>query len=126
MYDRCIILDSSAIFHLRNITILTEFGNRIYITDKILNEIKDSRAIATVDIIRPEIITITDREIHNYKKHIKYVRDLSDADISVIICVDKIRDKCREIIVITDDMKLKSILKMKNIKVKSIFFGKET
>ncbi len=118
--ERCIILDSSAIFHIRDPLVLTSLQGTIFITNKILEELKDPRALAIVDILNPEKIEISDKEIN---KHIKEIRELSEADISVIICAELLKNKCKDVIVVTDDMKLSRILKSRGVKVVSIYFS---
>ena len=121
---RCIVLDSSCIFHLRDLSVLLSLGDKYFITQQILDELRDPRAQAVIDIIKPEVMQIDRREIERIKAEHP---DLSDADCSIIVCVKKLcqSSTCTEIVVFTDDMKLRSILKRIGVKVETVYFGRK-
>ncbi|NPA69425.1 MAG: PIN domain nuclease [Crenarchaeota archaeon] len=117
--ENCIILDSSAIFHIRDPSTIIALGEKIFITDRIMRELKDPRALAIIDILRPEVIEVDEKKISELVK--KY-KELSEADVSIIICVEILKKKCRRITVVTDDIKLSKILRRMGINVVSIYF----
>ncbi len=118
---KCIILDSSAIFHIRNLEILKNLGDKIYITDKVLEELKDPRAQAIISLLTPEIVEVDIKKIDKYR--MKYSK-LSIADASIIACIEDLKNICREIVVITDDIYLKRIVEKMKVRALSIYFDK--
>ncbi len=120
-YRKCIVLDSSAVFHIRDLTILYSLQEsaRIYITNYVLNEIKDPRSEAVISILQPTIVEINTREIERAREQ---YRNLSDADISVVLCAKKLSEVCEEVTVLTDDSELAKLLSRLGFKVQKIFF----
>jgi len=121
--SRCVILDSSAIFHLRDLTALLSLGDKFYITEPILEEIRDSRAQAVLDLIKPEVVQVDRRRISDLRR---LYPELSDADCSIILCAEVLSSSsnCSEIIVVTDDVTLRNILRKRGVRVQTIYFGK--
>ncbi len=117
--ENCVILDSSAVFHIRDPSIMMTLGDKIYVTDKVLEELKDPRALAIIDILSPEKIEIEDEKIEKEsKKH----KELSKADLSIIICVEILKKTCKKITVVTDDIKLSKILRKMGVNVVSVYY----
>ncbi|NPB01183.1 MAG: PIN domain nuclease [Crenarchaeota archaeon] len=117
--DNCIILDSSAIFHIRDPSTIMMLGEKIYVTNIVLEELRDPRAIAIIDILRPEKIEIDRKDIEEV---IRKYRELSPADASIIVCAEGLKKRCRKVTVITDDIKLSKILRRIGIDVISIYY----
>ena len=99
-------------------------GDKFFLTEQVLQEVRDPRAEAVVEIVRPEIVQVDQRELQELRS--KYP-DLSEADCSIILCALQLRRQgmCQEVVVVTDDMKLRSILRKLGIKVETVFFGKK-
>ncbi|NPA23461.1 MAG: PIN domain nuclease [Crenarchaeota archaeon] len=116
--ERCIILDSSAIFHIRDPSIITSLRGRIYVTDKVLEELRDPRALAIIDIVNPEKVTIDTKNIRRTQD----LKDLSETDISILICAEQLKNICREVIVVTDDIRLSKALRKRRIQVVSVYY----
>ncbi len=123
-HKKCIILDSSAIFHLRDLTVLYSLQEtaKIFITNYVLNEIKDPRAEAVLSILQPTIIEIDSREINELREQ---YRNLSEADISIVLCAKKLSTICEDITVMTDDSELTKILTKLGFRVQKIFFPRK-
>ena len=120
---RCVILDSSAVFHVRDLSILLSLGEKLYVTEHVLREIRDPRARALIELLRPEVMHVDQREIERLMRE---APGLSEADCSILVCVDRVRElgKCDEIIVLTDDALLRRYLRKRGVKVVSIYFGR--
>ncbi len=120
---RCVILDSSGIFHLRNLAALNEIlqNSKVFITDKVLQEIKDPRSEAILSILNVQYCEIDDSKIRELKK--KYTT-LSEADLSIILCSQVLQQICEEVVVITDDSELAKALSKIGVKCIKIYFRK--
>ena len=117
-----VILNSSAIFHVRNLKLLLSLGKEFHTTNFIINEIKDYRSQAIIEFLNIKIHEFNENEILNFKKKYKIPNNLSFADISIILLAFKLKDK--NPIIITDDIELSKVLKKFGFKVKNIYFSK--
>ncbi|GEM_PF-926345 len=117
--NRIIILDSSAIFHLKNLQVLRSIGAKLLTTNYVINEIKDSISQTIIDLINIEILEVHSEEVDRLRRKIKS-KDLSDADLSLIILAEKL--KYHHPVIITDDFKLSQELRRRRFKVLKVFF----
>ena len=121
---KCIVLDSSALFHLRDVHTLLSLGDKFYTTNFVISEVKDSRTIAVLDILSLNIVEINLKEIEYFRKKYGLSGNLSNADVSIVILALKLKNECSELQVITDDLELAKVLKRFNINVQRVFFRK--
>ncbi|OYT25321.1 MAG: twitching motility protein PilT [Thermoprotei archaeon ex4572_64] len=117
--SRVVILDSSAIFHLKNLQVLRSIGAKLLTTNYVINEIKDSISQTIIDLINIEILEVHSEEVDRLRRKIKS-KDLSDADLSLIILAEKL--KHHHPVIITDDFKLSQELKRRRFKVLKVLF----
>ncbi len=120
---RCVILDSSAIFHLRDLSAILSLGDKFYVTELVLEELRDPRAQAVIELLRPEIIQVDYKRL---RELMEKEPALSRADCSIILCAEQLlrEGRCKEIIVVTDDLTLRKHLRKMSVKVQTVYFGR--
>ena len=115
-------MDSSGLFHIRNAYIISEITNtgyRLVTTSLIVNEVKDIRSRALLDIINVEVLDPDPNAINSIK-----LRNpkLSDADASIVALASSMATNNVEVSVVTDDVELARTLRryVRNIKIITI------
>ncbi|WP_054842018.1 hypothetical protein [Vulcanisaeta distributa] len=116
-----IILDTSAILHMRDLRPLMGMGNLIT-TNYVINELKDARAIVVPEILNISVYDVGEDEIILARRNYHLPRLLSDADVSLIVLALRLRDK--DPVVITDDSLLIKFLRKLGIRYSVIFLRK--
>ncbi len=113
-----VILDASAILHMRDLRPLMGMGDLVT-TNHVINELKDARAIVVPEILNISVYDISEDEIVRARRNYHLPRLLSDADVSLIVLALKLRD--RNPMVITDDSLLIKFLRRLGIRYSVIF-----
>ncbi|AAL62903.1 hypothetical protein PAE0626 [Pyrobaculum aerophilum str. IM2] len=108
---KCYALDASAFFHGRDARL---FSGQLYTTKNVVEELKDPRAQALLEVWRVEIVEVDEKKVRELLK--KY-GGLSPADASVLILALE-----RGCVLITDDGRLASIAKKLGVEVLGIFY----
>ncbi len=105
----CLVLDASAVIHGRDVRI---FGGVLYTTREVIEELRDSRAQAAIDILRVEVVEVNRERVRDLAKRF----NLSNADASVLALA--LEKKC---VLVTDDGKLASTARKLGVKTRGIY-----
>ena len=116
-----VILDTSAILHMRDLRPLMGMGNLVT-TNYVINELKDVRAIAVPEILNISVYEISADEIVLARRSYHIPKLLSDTDVSLIVLALRLRDK--NPLVITDDTMLIKFLRKLGIRYSVVFLRK--
>ena len=116
-----VILDTSAILHMRDLRPLMSMGNLVT-TNYVINELKDVRAIAVPEILNISVYEISEDEIELVRRNYHIPRLLSDTDVSLIVLALRLKDK--NPLVITDDTMLIKFLRKLGIRYSVVFLRK--
>ncbi|MGC8607547.1 MAG: twitching motility protein PilT [Vulcanisaeta sp.] len=119
--EDAVILDTSAILHMRDLRPLSSIGHLIT-TNYVINELKDARAIAVPEVLGIDIYDVSENDIILTRRAYRIPRLLSDTDVSLIVLAMKLRD--RNPLVITDDSLLIKFLRRLGIRYSVIFLRK--
>ncbi len=111
---RCAVLDASAILHGRDMRVFQ--GMELLTTDLVLEELKDPRARAALDVLN---VVIVPHDNERVKRETQKLRGLSPADVSVLLLAAD-----RGCILITDDGKLYAAARRMGVPVKRIYYGR--
>ncbi len=109
----CAVLDASAILHARDARAFQ--GMALYTTDLVLEELRDPRARAAVEILG---INVVPHEPRKLKGGAHTLRGLSPADISVLLLAAEYG--CT---LFTDDGKLYAAARRMGVHAKRIYYG---
>jgi len=107
------VLDASGLFHLRHGSILK---GRFLTTNYVLEEVKDCRSVALLDVLRVEVVEVEEGEVEEVRSRHP---QLSQADASIVALVRRLG--CAT--VVTDDVALSKVLRRYGAKVLRVFYG---
>ncbi len=119
---RVVILDSSALFHIRSPEILRT-ARRIVTTSLVADEVRDSISRAVFDVLNVEVVDVSTDEVSRVKRTVR-TDGLSDQDVSLIALAERLR--VERPVVLTDDSRLARELRRRGIEVVRVFFGRRT
>ncbi|MEZ0248023.1 MAG: PIN domain-containing protein [Thermoproteus sp.] len=108
----CFVLDASALFHGRDLRLFQ--GARLLTTRYVLEEIRDARAQAALEILNVEVVDIDEKELAAYSK-----AGLSRADASLLALAHK--TGC---VLLTDDVGLAKAARRLGVKARGFYFVK--
>ena len=109
----CAVLDASAVLHARDARAFQ--GMTLYTTDFVLEELRDPRARAAVEILGINVVPCEPKKLERERGAL---RGLSPADISVLLLAAEYG--C---ILFTDDGKLYAAARRRGIRAKRIYYG---
>lgn len=113
-----VILDTSAILHMRDLRPLMDMGDLVT-TNYVISELRDARAVVIPEILNISVYEISEDEIANARRNYHIPRLLSDADVSLIVLAMRLRNK--NPLVITDDSMLIKFLRKLKIRYSVVF-----
>ncbi|GAB6948157.1 hypothetical protein JCM16161A_22870 [Vulcanisaeta sp. JCM 16161] len=113
-----VILDTSAILHMRDLRPLMSMGSLVT-TNYVINELRDERAIVVPEILNISVYEVSEDEVANARRNYHIPRLLSDADVSLIVLAMKLKDE--NPLVITDDSMLIKFLRRLGIRYSVVF-----
>lgn len=106
------VLDASGLFHLRHGSLLR---GRILTTRQVVDEVKDYRSLALLDVLGVEVVEVPDKEV---RKILAKHPALSLADASLVVLAKTL--PC--VTVVTDDMQLAVVLRRYGVRVMKVFY----
>lgn len=107
----CYVLDASAFFHGRDMRV---FQGRLLTTRQVVEELKDPRARAALEILPIEVVDVDPEKIAELARR---ARGLSDADLSVLALA--LETGC---VLLTDDVALAKAAGRLGIRAKGFYF----
>ncbi|MFN7105870.1 MAG: PIN domain-containing protein [Pyrobaculum sp.] len=108
---RCLVLDASAFIHGRDLRVFA--GAVLYTTREIVEELRDPRSQAALDILKVEVVEASVEKVEELIKRF----GLTKADATVLaVALEK---RCS---LVTDDGKLASVAKRLGVRVERIFY----
>jgi len=107
----CFVLDASAFIHGRDLRI---FQGELYTTREVVEELKDPRAQAAVEVLGVRVEGVDERKV---KELVKRFAGLSPADASVLALALE-----RGCVLVTDDGRLAAAARRLGVKVEGIFY----
>jgi UPF0271 protein len=107
----CYVLDASAFIHGRDARL---FAGVLYTTKEVVEELKDPRAQAALDVMRVEVVEVDERKLREF---LRKFRELSPADVSVLLLALE-----RGCVLVTDDRKLAAAARRLGVRVQGIFY----
>lgn len=111
---RCAVVDASAIIHGRDIRVFQAF-DKLYVTRRVLDELRDPRSQAMVELLRLEVVDVDEDEVTRTARRF----GISEADASVLVAA-----KATGCEVLTDDAALARAAKRMGLPVAGIYFVK--
>lgn len=108
---KCYVLDASAFIHGRDARLFTGV---LYTTMEVVEELRDPRAQAALEIMRVEVVDVDDKKL---REHLHRFRELSPADVSVLVLALE-----RGCVLVTDDGRLASVARRLGVEVQGIFY----
>ena len=108
---KALILDSSGIFHARDahaLLSLSEGGYIIMVTRQVLEEVKDYRSLALLEVLKPNVVDVDEGDVERIMSR---ARDLSRADASIVALASRLVGEGYVVRVVTDDVKLIAAIK---------------
>jgi UPF0271 protein len=108
----CYALDSSALFHGRDMRI---FSGVLCTTRNVAEELKDPRAQAALEILRVEVVEVDERKARELARRFG---GLSLADASVLLLAME-----RGCVLVTDDSRLASTARRLGVRARGVYYG---
>ncbi len=109
----CYVLDASAFIHGRD---MRAFQGRLLTTRQVVEELKDPRARAALEVLSVEVVDVDARKMAELAKR---ARGLSEADLSALALA--LETGC---VLLTDDVALAKAAGRLGVKAKGFYFVK--
>jgi len=107
----CFVLDASAFIHGRDLRI---FQGELYTTREVVEELKDPRAQAAVDVLGVRVEEVDERKV---RELVKRFAGLSPADASALALALE-----RGCVLVTDDGRLAAAARRLGVRVEGVFY----